>query len=117
LREAVEKEPEEQKQRALADGLQKLRRQAALEEAAANRAVTDLMLKAVQKLREKNGHAAVIAGRYLLDAARAVDLTDAVLKAMNAGPPPVFAALPEVTVSQPDKAKDAAGAAGEKKRH
>ncbi|MDR3357294.1 MAG: OmpH family outer membrane protein [Desulfovibrio sp.] len=111
LREAVEKDPADQRERSLAEGLQTLRRQVALEEAAANRVVNGLLLEAVRRLRAKNRHTVVIARQNLLDAEPGVDVTDAVLADMNAGAPPVFAALPEVTVVRPDRSGDA----GEKK--
>jgi Skp family chaperone for outer membrane proteins len=99
LREAVKSEPEAQRNDTLAAGLQKLREQVAREEAAVNQAVHEVLLREARLWRQANGGAVVIARQNLLDAGPEIDITDAVIAAMDAGPDPVFPPLPEVTVT------------------
>ena len=104
LREAAKNEPEEQRQKTLAQGLQILQQRIRAEESAARQVVHALMLEEVRKWRRANKVSAVIARQNLLDVSGARDVTRAVIGAMDAREAR-FAELPVVTVKP--EARDA----------
>ncbi|MDR3362241.1 MAG: OmpH family outer membrane protein [Desulfovibrio sp.] len=100
-------EPQEQRQRALAQGLQTLQTRIAEEEAAASAVVLEQMRSAIRNWRLKNKGSVVMARQNLLDASSSVDITTDIITAMDAKEQPKFPALPEVTVQPPKAGRDA----------
>ncbi|MDR2054625.1 MAG: OmpH family outer membrane protein, partial [Desulfovibrio sp.] len=111
LQEAAKNEPEGQRQKTLAQGLQTLQRQIRAEEIGARQIVNNLLLEEVKKWRRVNKVEMIIARQNLLDASGARDVTQAVIEAMDAREVQ-FAELPVVTVNA--AAQNAAGQEGEK---
>lgn len=100
-------EPQEQRQRALNQGLQTLQARIAEEEAAASAVVLEQMRSAVRNWRLKNKGSVVIARQNLLDASSSVDITGDIITAMDAKEQQIFRVLPEVTVQPPKAGRDA----------
>ena len=104
--------PKEQKKRgqALTQGLQALRRQMALEEAAARQVVVNHMLAEAARWRENNKAQMALPRNSLLDTAPGTDITQAIVEAMNLQEP-AFATLPTVHVEGGDNAAEKSPAA------
>jgi Skp family chaperone for outer membrane proteins len=109
-------EPQEQRQRSLAQGLQTLQVRIAEEETAAGAVVLEQMRGATRNWRLKNKGSVVIARQNLLDASSSVDITADIIAAMDAKEPPKFRALPEVTVQPPKAGRDVPPPAAEGKK-
>lgn len=103
LQKAYAAMPPKEREQTLTQGLQTLQRQMALEEAAARQVVVNLMLAESARWRENNKAQMVLARNGLLDAAPGMDITQAVVEAMNLQEP-AFAALPTVHIEGGDSA-------------
>ncbi len=102
--EELKKSPEENRQKELAQGLALLRRQLAIEQAAARKVVEDHMLAQVKAWQEANPKATVIARQNLLAAPAEADITTEIITRMDAGTVK-FADLPVVSIrTNPDAA-------------
>lgn len=101
LKKAWAKAPEKERAAVLRDGALALRRQMAAEEATVQNVVNALLLEEVKTWRRAHQAALVLAWQSALDAAENLDITDAVLKGMDAREA-VFPALPVISVKQPD---------------
>lgn len=110
LQKAYAAMPQKEREQALTQGLQALRRQMALEEAAAKQVVVNLMQAEAARWRENNKAQMVLPSKGLLDTAPGMDITQAIVEAMNLHEP-AFAALPTVHVEGGDSAKEKSPAA------
>lgn len=103
--------PPAEREQALTQGLNTLRRQMALEEAAARQVVVNHMLTEVTRWRESAKAQMVLPRSGMLDAVPGMDITGTVMNAMNRHDP-TFASLPTVHVegsnNDKDKTSDAA---------
>ncbi|ATD80360.1 MULTISPECIES: OmpH family outer membrane protein [Desulfovibrio] len=110
--------PPKEREQALVQGLRALRRQMALEEAAARQVVVNHMLAETARWRESYKAQMVLARNGLLDAAPGMDITGTIMEGMNLHEP-AFAALPTVHIEGGDSAtgkKPAAPAPSGKQR-
>ncbi len=101
LEKRVEKEKKEERERELAAGRAVLERQMQIEIQAAREAVHAVMLEAVKEWRKKKG-GAVIAKQQLLDCSPKMEITAAIIKAMDKKTPK-FRALPVVSFKDSGK--------------
>ena len=97
--------PPAEREQALAQGLNTLRRQMALEEAAARQAVVNHMLAEVTRWRESTKAQMVLPRNGMLDAAPGTDITGIIMNAMNQHDP-AFASLPTVHVEGSNNGAD-----------
>ena len=100
LQKTWENAPKEQREKALAEGLQALNRQMAIEEAAARNVVLAMLREEAHHWRKEHGAQIVVPLQGLLDADAAVDITSSVIRAMDARKAN-FAALPRVEIKNP----------------
>lgn len=100
LRKAYDGQPEEERQRILSEGANALTRQLNAEQQAVNAVIAEMMLAAIRDWRKMNKADIVVARQNLLDAGEAVDITNAIIQAMDAREPK-FADLPVVNVTPP----------------
>lgn len=100
LRQTYDKQPEDIRQRVLNEGASTLSRQLSLEQQAVNLVISNMMLNEIRNWRKANNANIVIAKQNLLDAADSVDITAAILQAMDAQTPK-FADLPVVSITPP----------------
>lgn len=101
LKTAWEKAPEADKNAALADGARKLAAQLAMEEQASTKVVTDIMVEEIKKWRQGNNALVVMPLQNILDADQSIDITTAIIMAMDRQTPK-FAELPVVNIVKPD---------------
>lgn len=112
--EELRKSPEENRQKELNQGLALLRRQLAIEQAAARKVVQDHMQAQVVAWQKDNPKATVIARQNLLAAPAESDITSVIITRMDAGSVK-FADLPVVSIrTNPDAAAAQDKAAEEK---
>ncbi|MDY0260748.1 MAG: OmpH family outer membrane protein [Desulfovibrio sp.] len=108
-----------EREQALAQGLNTLRRQMALEEAAARQVVVNHMQTEVARWRESTKAQMVLPRNGMLDAAPGTDITGTIMDAMNQHDP-VFSSLPTVHVegssNDTDKTPDVAAPSGKQPR-
>ena len=104
--------PSAEREQTLTQGLNTLRRQMALEEAAARQVVVNHMQTEVARWRESTKAQMVLPRNGMLDAAPGMDITETILDAMNKHDP-AFASLPTVHVegSSADTGKNPGAAA------
>lgn len=108
--EELKKSPEEKRQQELRQGLAVLQRQLALEQAAAREVVSKHMLAQIEAWRADKGDMAVMARQNLLAAPAGLDITDEIIRRMDAGSV-TFADLPRVSIrTQADTPEDQAPA-------
>ena len=111
--------PPAEREQTLAQGLNTLRRQMALEEAAARQVVVNHMLTEVARWRESTKAQMVLPRNGMLDAAPGTDITGTIMNAMNQHDP-AFASLPTVHVegsnNGADKTSDDAAPSGKQPR-
>lgn len=100
LQKAWAKHPEADRKRAIAEGAEILRRQLAAERHAAAEAVRALMLEAIRSWRAASNASLILGKQNVLDAANDVDITPAIIKAMDTKEPK-FPPLPSVSVNAP----------------
>ena len=98
-----------EKEQALTQGLQTLRRQMALEEEAARQVVVNHMLKEIQIWRESTKAQMVLPRHDTLDVAPGLDITRNIIDSMNLGAP-TFASLPNVQVQGDGHSQNGASA-------
>ena len=97
LRSTYDSQPENIRQKALAEGANALNRQLAIEQQAVDAIVTKMMMDEIHAWREAHKADAVLAKQNVLDAATANDITNAIISAMDKKTPK-FAELPVVTI-------------------
>lgn len=102
LRQLYDKQPEDIRQRVLSDGANALSRQLSLEQQSVNSVITTMMLDAIKAWRKANKADIVVARQNLLDASDDVDITAAIIQAMDAASPK-FADLPVISINPPEQ--------------
>lgn len=100
LRKMYDGQPEETRQRILSEGANALTRQLNVEQQAVNAIISKMMLDAIRIWRQTNKADIVMAKQNLLDASDSVDITGAIIQAMDAKPAK-FPDLPVVNVNPP----------------
>lgn len=101
LEDAWKNQPETERKRVAAEGIQTLNRQMTIEQQAITKIVTELMLKQIQAWRTARNAALILAKQNILDAADNLDITKEIIDAMNKEDPE-FPSLPIVSIKKPD---------------
>lgn len=89
--------PEQQKQKEMQEAARALNQQLELEKAAVNQVITRMMMEEIRSFRIQNKLELVLPKQVILDADAGIDITNQIIKAMNAKKP-VFGKLPVVQV-------------------
>lgn len=104
LAKALSKAPEEQRQKEMQEAAQALTQQLELEKRAVNQVITRMMMEEVRSFRIANKIEMIVPKQVILDADAGIDITNQIIKAMNAKSP-VFGKLPVIQVKEPNKQK------------
>lgn len=99
LANALAKAPEEQRQKEMQEAAKALNQQLELEKRAVNQIITRMMMEEVRSFRIANKIEMVVPKQVILDADAGIDITNQIIKAMNAKKP-VFGQLPVIQVKQ-----------------
>ncbi len=99
LEKELAKLPEQQKQKEMLEAAHALNQQLELERAAVNQVITNMMLEEIRSFRIQNKLELVLPKQVILDADAGIDITNQIIKSMNAKKP-VFGKLPVVQVKK-----------------
>ncbi len=91
--------PEQQRQKEMQEAARALNQQLDLERAAVNQVVTRMMMEEIRSFRIQNKLELVLPKQVILDADAGIDITNQIIKAMNAKKP-TFGKLPVVQVKK-----------------
>lgn len=91
--------PEQQKQKEMQEAARALNQQLELEKAAVNQIITKMMMEEIRSFRIQNKLELVLPKQVILDADAGIDITNQIIKAMNAKKP-IFGKLPVVQVKK-----------------
>ena len=91
--------PEQQKQKEMQEAARKLNQQLELEKAAVNQVITRMMMEEIRSFRIQNKLELVLPKQVILDVDAGIDITNQIIKAMNAKKP-TFGKLPVVQVKK-----------------
>ena len=91
--------PEQQKQKEMQEAARALNQQLEFEKAAVNQVITRMMMEEIRSFRIQNKLELVLPKQIILDADAGIDITNQIIKAMNAKKP-VFGKLPVVQVKK-----------------
>lgn len=99
LRKSLASLPEQQKQKEMQEAAHALNQQLELEKAAVNQVITRIMMEEIRSFRIQNKLELVLPKQVILDADAGIDITNQIIKAMNAKKP-TFGKLPVVQVKK-----------------
>lgn len=99
LAKALAMAPEEQRQKEMQEAAKALNQQLELEKRAVNQVITNMMMEEVRSFRIANKIDMVVPKQVILDADAGIDITNQIIKAMNAKSP-VFGKLPVIQVKK-----------------
>ncbi len=91
--------PEQQKQKEMQEAARTLNQQLELEKAAVNQVITRMMMEEIRSFRIQNKLELVLPKQVILDVDAGIDITNQIIKAMNAKKP-TFGKLPVVQVKK-----------------